>query len=225
MKAPLSSTWTRRSWRAPRPSISGAPRTRRACCRAGSSPGRLGEHQVPPAGLHRRGHRRPAPAHPRRDRRPAGRRPPAPRARRARRDPAAALPQMLAEAPTRHQDAGRPVYIVTAASQEIAEVLARVLVLRRRRSACAPRCATASTPAAPTARSPTARARPRRSASWPRARASTSPSRTPTRTPSPTCRCCAWSATRSPSTRTPRSSGSRARRAGASCASTASRRC
>ena len=28
-----------------------------------------------------------------------------------------------------HQDAGRPVYIVTAASQELAEVLARVLVL------------------------------------------------------------------------------------------------
>jgi len=28
----------------------------------------------------------------------------------------------------RHQDAGRPVYIVTAASQEIAELLAHVLV-------------------------------------------------------------------------------------------------
>ena len=31
-----------------------------------------------------------------------------------------------------HQDAGRPVFIVTAASQEMAEVLAQVLVLRRR---------------------------------------------------------------------------------------------
>lgn len=36
-------------------------------------------------------------------------------------------PQML-EVAYRHQDAGRPVYIVTAASQEIAELLARVLV-------------------------------------------------------------------------------------------------
>jgi HAD superfamily hydrolase (TIGR01490 family) len=36
-------------------------------------------------------------------------------------------PQML-EVAYRHQDAGRPVYIVTAASQEIAELLAHVLV-------------------------------------------------------------------------------------------------
>ena len=36
--------------------------------------------------------------------------------------------QVLAEAYS-HQDAGRPVYIVTAASQELAEVLAHVLVL------------------------------------------------------------------------------------------------
>jgi HAD superfamily hydrolase (TIGR01490 family) len=36
--------------------------------------------------------------------------------------------QVLAEA-WRHQDAGRPAYIVTAASQELAEVLAAVLVL------------------------------------------------------------------------------------------------
>ena len=37
-------------------------------------------------------------------------------------------PEMLAEAHA-HQDAGRPAYIVTAASQELAEVLASVLVL------------------------------------------------------------------------------------------------
>ena len=37
-------------------------------------------------------------------------------------------PEMLAEAYA-HQDAGRPAYIVTAASQELAEVLASVLVL------------------------------------------------------------------------------------------------
>src|SRR5207244_193285 len=36
-------------------------------------------------------------------------------------------PQML-EVAWRHQDAGRPVYIVTAASQEIAELLAKVVV-------------------------------------------------------------------------------------------------
>jgi HAD superfamily hydrolase (TIGR01490 family) len=36
-------------------------------------------------------------------------------------------PQML-EVAYRHQDAGRPVYIITAASQEIAELLAHVLV-------------------------------------------------------------------------------------------------
>src|SRR4051794_28265470 len=36
-------------------------------------------------------------------------------------------PQML-DVAYRHQDAGRPIYIVTAASQEIAELLARVLV-------------------------------------------------------------------------------------------------
>jgi HAD superfamily hydrolase (TIGR01490 family) len=36
-------------------------------------------------------------------------------------------PQML-EVAWNHQDAGRPIYIVTAASQEIAELLARVLV-------------------------------------------------------------------------------------------------
>src|SRR4051812_35102656 len=39
----------------------------------------------------------------------------------------AVYPQMLKEAWS-HQDAGRPAYIVTAAGQEIAEALARVLV-------------------------------------------------------------------------------------------------
>src|SRR3954454_20965456 len=37
-------------------------------------------------------------------------------------------PQMLEQA-WEHQDAGRPAYIVTAASQELAQVLARVLAL------------------------------------------------------------------------------------------------
>ena len=75
-----------------------------------------------------------------------------------------------------HQDAGRPVYIVTAASQEMADLLAE-----RPRASTAPSARARrsrrrrTTPAAPTARSPTARARRWRCGSWPRARASTSP--------------------------------------------------
>ena len=68
-------------------------------------------------------------------------------------------PQML-EIAYRHQDAGRPVYICTAASQEMAELMATVLTFDgavgsrrgdRRRALHGPR---------PAARSPTARARP-----------------------------------------------------------------
>ena len=82
-------------------------------------------------------------------------------------------PQML-ELAYRHQDAGRPIFICTAASQEMAELLAIVLTFDgavgsrlgdRRRRVHGPRRA---------GRSPTARARRRRSASWPSARASTS---------------------------------------------------
>ena len=51
--------------------------------------------------------------------------------------------------PTRHQDAGRPIFICTAASQEMAELLAIVLTLRRRRRLARRRSSTASTPAAP----------------------------------------------------------------------------
>jgi phosphoserine phosphatase len=116
-----------------------------------------------------------------------------------------------------HQDAGRRAYIVTAASQELAEVLAHVLVLDGgvgMRSEVRDGVYTGR-PAGPFTY---------RSASSPRARASTSPSRTRTRTRSPICRCCARSAIRSRSTRTPRSRRSPARRGGASCASTGSRR-
>ena len=67
-------------------------------------------------------------------------------------------PQMLAVVRA-HQDAGRPCYIATAASQPAAEILARgARHGRRDRHALGDR-ATASTPAASTARSPTARAR------------------------------------------------------------------
>ena len=51
-------------------------------------------------------------------------------------------PQML-EVAYAHQDAGRPVYICTAASQEMAEMLAHVLELRRRARARARRSSTA----------------------------------------------------------------------------------
>ena len=77
--------------------------------------------------------------------------------------------EMLHEA-WEHQDAGRPVFIVTAASQEMAEMLAHVLVLRRRDRHALRGRATASTPASRPARSPTARARRRRSARSPRER-------------------------------------------------------
>ena len=69
-------------------------------------------------------------------------------------------PQMLKIAYD-HQDAGRPVYICTAASQGMADMLAHVLGFDGA-AARASRSATASTPAASTARSATARAsRPR----------------------------------------------------------------
>ena len=101
-------------------------------------------------------------------------------------------PQMLQVAYD-HQDAGRPIYIVTAASQEMCELVA---------TCCA---STAGSARAPRPRrrlhgprsspSPTARARRWRSASWPRARASTSPPPGATPTASPTCPCCAPSGT------------------------------
>ena len=75
-----------------------------------------------------------------------------------------------------HQDAGRPVFIVTAASQELAEVLAHVLVLDGgigMRSEVRDGVYTGRPPVP----SPTARARRRRSGSWPRSGGSTSPSR------------------------------------------------
>ena len=100
-------------------------------------------------------------------RRAAGGRPPA--ARRPTCSPASCRcsTARCSTRPTATRTPGGPLYIVTAASQELAEVLAHVLVLRRRHRHALARCATASTPAGPTARSPTARARRRRSASWP----------------------------------------------------------
>jgi phosphoserine phosphatase len=104
-------------------------------------------------------------------------------------------PQML-DLAYRHQDAGRPIVICTAASQEMADLLAIVLTFDGAVGSVS-RSSTASTRAARAGRSPTARARRRRSASWPSARTSTSArllcySGGGTR--SPTCRCCARSA-------------------------------
>ena len=130
-------------------------------------------------------------------------------------------PQML-EVAYAHQDAGRPVYICTAASQEMAEMLAHVLgfdgALGARSEVVDGRYTGRS--AGPftyregkAVRDARARRRPR---------ASTSPPPGPTPTRSPTCRCCAPSATRSSSTPTPSCAASRARRAGRSCASSSS---
>ena len=64
-------------------------------------------------------------------------------------------PQML-EVVRSHQDAGRPCYIATAASQPMAEMLAEVLAMDGA-FGTPRRCATASTRAGSTAPSPTAR--------------------------------------------------------------------
>ena len=88
-----------------------------------------------------------------------------------------------------HQDAGRPVFIVTAASNEMAEMLAHVLVFDGgigTRSEIEDGVYTGR-PGGPVHLS--RRARPRRSREWPRSGASTCPSPTPTPTASPTCRC------------------------------------
>ena len=98
-------------------------------------------------------------------------------------------PEMLARAYA-HQDAGMPVYILTAASQEMADLLAHVLAFDGglgSRSEIVDGRYTAGRQA----RSTIARGRCSRCASWPTARGSIWRPPTPTRTPSPTCRCCA----------------------------------
>ena len=98
-------------------------------------------------------------------------------------------PQML-DVVRSHQDAGRPCFIATAASRAgRRDTRAGARDGRRVRHAVGD-ATTASTPAASTARSPTARARPRRCARSPPSAASTSSSRGPTPTRPPTCRCC-----------------------------------
>ena len=130
-------------------------------------------------------------------------------------------PKML-ELAYHHQDAGRPIVICTAASQEMAELLAVVLTFDGAVGSVSEIVDGEYTgrPGGPfTYREGKAEAmraaggarghRPRRA-------------RGRTRTPSPTCRCCARSGIPSRSTPTARSRAWRARRAGRSCASSAS---
>ena len=81
-------------------------------------------------------------------------------------DPAAALPRDAARGVRRTRTpAGRPTS--SPRRRRSWPRCSRTCWCSTAASACARRCATASTPAARRARSPTARARPRRSASWP----------------------------------------------------------
>ena len=128
--------------------------------------------------------------------------------------------EMLREA-WGHQDAGRPAYIVTAASQELAETLAHVLVFEGgigMRSEVRDGVYTGR-PAGPftyrEGKAEAIRELAQREGSICRGR-------TPTRTPSRTCRCCGRWGTPWLSTPTPSWSGWRGRRAGGSCASTRS---
>ena len=93
--------------------------------------------------------------------------------------------------PTSTRTPGGRAYIVTAASQELADILAQVLALRRRDRLgdLRGRRRRLHRPADRPVRVPHRQGGGDR-ASWPRARASTSRPPTPTRTPSPTCRCC-----------------------------------
>ena len=187
----------------------------------GAGARRVGERPVPPARLDGRRHRRAARA----DRPAAGgrarARPAAARAGRARRRAAAAVPE---DARDRLRAPGRgppDLHLHRrlagdgGADGDRAHLRRRGrLGLRgRRRAVHRPRGRAVHLPRGQGAGDPRAgRARGHR----PRARRG----RTPTR--SPTCRCCAPSATRSRSTRTRSSRASRARRAGRCCASTGS---
>ena len=131
-------------------------------------------------------------------------------------------PKMLALA-HEHQDAGRRSYIVTAASQELADILARVMAfdgaIGSEISEVVDGVYTGR-PAGLFIYGAGQGARDRAARGAPTGSISLSP--TPTRIRSPICRCSAPSVTRWRSTPTPSWRGSRARRAGRSCASTAS---
>ena len=124
-------------------------------------------------------------------------------------------PQMLARAYA-HQDAGMPVYILTAASQEMADLLAHVLAfdggLGSRSEIVDGRYT--GRPAGPFNYREGKVLSMRELAER---EGIDLPPPTPTRTPSPTCRCCARGPCRWSSTPTPTCAASRSRRAGRCC--------
>ena len=126
-------------------------------------------------------------------------------------------PQMLERAYA-HQDAGVPVYILTAASQEMADLLAHVLAfdggLGSRSEIVDGRYT--GRPAGPFNYREGKVLSMRELAE--RERRSTWTPRLPTRTRSPTCRCCARSASRSSSIPTPSCGASPRAKAGRFCA-------
>jgi HAD superfamily hydrolase (TIGR01490 family) len=128
-------------------------------------------------------------------------------------------PEVLREA-YEHQDAGRPVFIVTAASQEMAELLAHVLFFDGgigTRSEVHEGIYTGQPDGPFTYREGKAQAMRERAEAE-----GIDLAESYAYSDSETCRCCAWSGTRWRSTRMPSSSGSHARRAGGSCGSTSS---
>ncbi len=160
-------------------------------------PVRLAQRPLPPPGLDRRAHRRGARGDRGDDPRPARDRPAADDAGGPRGRAAAHLP---ADAAARLRAPGRRAHASTSRRPP-----------RSRWPTCSATCSGSTAGSARVSEivdgrftgrddgpSPTARARPSASASWPRRRASTSPPRTPTPTRSPTCRCCGRSAIRSP---------------------------
>ncbi len=102
-----------------------------------------------------------------------------------------------------HLDAGQKVWLVTAAPVEIAQVIARRLGLTGALGTVAESVGGVYTgklvgePLHGPAKAEAVRALARRRRAW------TCPAARPTATPTTTSRCCPWSATRTPSTRTP----------------------
>ena len=130
---------------------------------------------------------------------------------------AAILPRiypLMLEEIWRHQDEGRPCFIVSAAGNGIVESLAAVLGMEGGIGTRYELGPDGTSPASSTGPSSTDRARSRRWSALPRSTRSTWPAPSPTRTRSPTCRCCGPSATPWWSIPTPSWRGSPARRAG-----------
>ena len=129
-------------------------------------------------------------------------------------------PQMVSIAHD-HQDDGRRVYIVTAAADELAEMLARVMGFDGGIGSHLSEVVDGRYTGRATGAFLYGTRRRRRSARSPLVRASISPTATPTRTLPPTCRCSSWSDTRSRSIQTPSSAHLLVSTAGRCCAGSA----